>query len=109
MATIRPLKVRQYPHSKTIEIEGVKYSYEILKAWAAGGLAIGASMRIVERKDGIVTFESIPGKVSAEFLDAQVDRILKADGKEDDIRRIVEGIVKSLNIKIQNGPEDVEK
>ena len=40
-------------------IEGMKYSGELFKAFAEGGLPVGEHLKIIKREDGVVTFQRI--------------------------------------------------
>jgi len=53
------IKYRDNPERQYLEIEGINYSYEILKAWGEGGLPIGSVFQIVERKDGNIALKAI--------------------------------------------------
>ena len=48
------IKVEDFPERQVLRIEGIEYSYDMLKAFGEGGLAVGSVFKIVERKDGII-------------------------------------------------------
>ena len=59
----------EYDETKDLLIiEGMKYSGDLFRALSESGLAVGEYLRIIERKDGVVTFETIrePETASAE-------------------------------------------
>jgi len=50
----------EYDETKDLLIiEGMKYSGDLFRALSESGLAVGEYLRIIERKDGVVTFETI--------------------------------------------------
>ena len=53
---IKPLKVKQNPAKREIEIEGIRYSYEIFEKFAWGPL--GEPFIIIKREDGVVSIET---------------------------------------------------
>ena len=42
-----------------VTIEGIKYSGELFRAFAVGGLAVGEHLKIIEREDGVITLQRI--------------------------------------------------
>lgn len=52
----KPLDIKDDPATGTVEIEGLRYSYEFLTG-LAGGIRINVPFVITKRKDGVVTIE----------------------------------------------------
>lgn len=52
---IKPLKVKQDIAKREIEIEGIRYSFEIFEVFAWG--PVGEPFIITQRKDGVVSIE----------------------------------------------------
>ena len=53
---IKPLKVKQNISKREIEIEGIRYSFEIFEVFAWGPL--GEPFIIIQRGDGVVTIDT---------------------------------------------------
>ena len=46
-------------HEYHVEVRGVKYSYDLFRAWGRYGLEVGAKYRLLSREDGVVTVEKL--------------------------------------------------
>jgi len=58
----RELKIKQNPINGIIEIEGIRYSYEFFRNLAGTGesaFKLNEPLKIIERKDGVITGERI--------------------------------------------------
>ena len=55
----KPLQINDDPANGFVEIEGVRYSHELLKAWGQGGFPVGVSFRIVARDKTTLSIETV--------------------------------------------------
>jgi len=54
-----PLKIKDYPEKKIINIEGINYSYGFFESLGIEGLSVGSNFKIVKRENETITVERI--------------------------------------------------
>lgn len=54
----KPLNIKDDPTRGIVEIEGLRYSYELLQG-LADVIPLNRTFKIIERKDGVITVQAL--------------------------------------------------
>jgi len=61
------LKIKAFPKEKVIEIEGIRYTYELFKSWGKDGFPVGAVFKIIKKENGVFRVEKLNKKIWEEI------------------------------------------